>query len=260
MPIVGLHVIDDGTRETGMNEAETESETRRTIGDRTQAPPPGAARYDGFADWYEEFNTPGVAANAAVISGLLGPGEGRCLDLGCGTGLYFDAVRATGRIPFGVDRSADQLRFARERGLCVQGDAAAIPFADHAFRTVLMVWISTDVDDLAAVVREAVRVLRPGGRAVFLGAHPCFMGPHIEYREDGGRLIHPTYRLAAWHPRQPWWTGGAGLRNRVGMRHVPLAEFLHAFLDAGLTVERVVEPEPHRAVPGALGLRLALPR
>jgi SAM-dependent methyltransferase len=237
--------------------------TGKAAEDRTS--PSGAARYDGFADWYEGFNAPGVEANGEIIRELLGPGAdpdagaGPCLDLGCGTGMYFDLIRSTGRAPFGIDRSADQLRFARERGPAVQGDAAALPFADNVFSAVLMVWISTDVDDFAEVVREAVRVLRPGGRAMFLGAHPCFMGPHIEYREDGGRLIHPTYRLAAWHPVQPWWTGGAGLRNRVGMRHVPLAEFLHAFLDAGLVIERVVEPEPLRPVPGALALRLAKP-
>jgi ubiquinone/menaquinone biosynthesis C-methylase UbiE len=40
-----------------------------------------------------------------------------------------------------VDCSADQLRYARARGVCVQADAAALPFADGAFPTVLMVWI-----------------------------------------------------------------------------------------------------------------------
>ena len=62
--------------------------------------------------------------------------------------------------------------------------------------------------------------------------------------------------LADWHEEKPWWTGGAGLRNRVGMRHVPLADLLHAFLDAGLTIEKVVEPEPELALPAALALRL----
>jgi hypothetical protein len=66
-----------------------------------------------------------------------GPGIGPCLD---------------------VDRSADQLRYARSRGVCVQADAAMLPVADGAFPTVLMAWISTDVDDFAMVVREAARV------------------------------------------------------------------------------------------------------
>lgn len=219
----------------------------------------GSARYDGFADWYEAFNQPHATANRADLEQMLSAGEGLCLDLGCGTGLYFDAVRATGRVPIGLDRSADQLRYARVRGMCVQADAAALPFPDRAFPTVLMVWISTDVDDFALVVREATRVLRPGGLMVFRGAHPCFIGPHTQYREDGGRVVHPTYRLATWHNEQPWWRDRYGLRNRVGMRHVPLAELLYAFLDAGLVIEKVTEPEPQHPVPFTLELRLMRP-
>ena len=33
-----------------------------------------------------------------------------------------------------------------------------------------------------------------------------------------------------------------GLRAKVGATHLPLAEFLQAFLDAGLALERVEEP------------------
>lgn len=103
--------------------------------------PGGPARYDGFADWYEAFNTPHATANRAELEHTLGAGGGLCLDLGCGTGLYFDAIRATGRIPIGLDRSADQLRYARLRGLCVQADAATLPFPDRVFPTVVMVWL-----------------------------------------------------------------------------------------------------------------------
>jgi len=43
----------------------------------------------------------------------------------------------------------------------VQPDATALPFPDQAIPTVVMVWLSTDVDDFAVVVGEAARVLRP---------------------------------------------------------------------------------------------------
>lgn len=214
------------------------------------------ARYDGYADWYEENFRPTAEAMRDDVARWLGPGEGPCLDLGCGTGLYFDVVRRTGRTPVGLDRSADQLRHARGRGTCLRGDGAALPFATGVFPTVLMVWVSTDVDDFTAAVGETARVLRPGGLLLFFGAHPCFMGPHISYREDGGRTIPPTYRRSGWHPEQPWWRDRHGLRHRVGMRHVPLAELLRAFLDVGLRLEDVAEPEPHHPVPISLMLRL----
>jgi len=219
---------------------------------------PAGARYDGYADWFESYNAPVAARDQGLVTGLIGPGQGDCLDLGCGPGLYFDAIRAAGRDPLGLDFSADQLRLALPRGRCVQADAAALPFADGRFPAVLMTWISTDVDDFAAVVREAARVLRPGGLLAFFGAHPCFSGPHVEYREDDTRVVHPTYRLAAWHEPQPWW-GDGGPRSRVGIRHVPLAQFLHAFIDTGLVLEQVIEPKPRFPVPGSIALRLTRP-
>ncbi|HEY7263100.1 MAG TPA: class I SAM-dependent methyltransferase [Trebonia sp.] len=93
------------------------------------------ARYDGHADWYDDWRKQSVEGNALDVRGLLGPGEGPCLDLGCGTGLFLDALAATGRTVVGVDCSADQLRIARARSpLIVQADAAELPFGDTGRR------------------------------------------------------------------------------------------------------------------------------
>ena len=138
------------------------------------------SRYDGHSDWYDGWNQPHAERNAPYVLDLLGPGEGLCLDLGCGSGHYFDALASTGRTVIGLDRSADQLRIAQ--GRCrriVQADAAALPFASGTFPAVAALWISTDVDDFGAVLAEAARVLTPGGPLVFYGAHPCFNGPQF---------------------------------------------------------------------------------
>ena len=210
-------------------------------------------RYDGHAEWYDGWNQPHAERNAADVLDLLGPGKGLCLDLGCGCGHYFDALASTGRTVIGLDRSADQLRIARGRSRhVVQGDAAALPFADGTFRAVATLWISTDVDDFAAVLAEASRVLAPGGRLIFYGAHPCFNGPHTQLLDDGGILAHPTYRLAGWHQEAPWW--GPYVRKRVGMRQHPLAELLNAFITTELTIEHVAE-FGERTVPTILAIR-----
>jgi SAM-dependent methyltransferase len=219
--------------------------------------PKTTARYDGLAEWYDEHNATAADSNREPLLDLLGPGDGLCLDLGCGTGQNLQTLRSTGRTVVGLEYSADQLGLARQRAIdgeaLVQGDAADLPFADEVFSTVAILWLSTDVDDFAAVLREAARVLHPNGVVVFYGAHPCFNGPHTESRPDDGRIVHPTYRTVGWHPPAPWW-GEGGIRERLGMRHVPLADLLNAFAAAGLTITRAVEPRSD-PVPWVLALR-----
>ena len=211
-----------------------------------------AARYDGYADWYDSWRAPQVPETVREVTDLLGPGSGRCLDLGCGTGLFLDALAATGRTVVGLDLSADQLRFAAQRSArVILADATALPFADGTFPAVVALWISTDVD-YPAVLAEAARVLQPGGTFLSYGAHPCFNGPHVEWLPDGGLRAHPTYRQPGWQRPAPWW--GTNVRVRVGMRQHTLAGILNAFIGAGLTLEHVAE-SGDRPVPTTLAIR-----
>ena len=215
--------------------------------------PVTAARYDGHAEWYEAWNEPHAQRTSAAVRELIGTGHGLCLDLGCGGGAYLGVLAATGLRVVGLDRSADQLRFARGRSPHVlQGDAAALPFADRTFTAVAAIWISTDVDDFSAVAAEAARVLAPGGVLACYGAHPCFNGPHVEWLDDGGMRVHPSYRQSGWHAESPWW--GFNVRRRVGMRQHSLAELLTGLIRAGLVIEHVAE-SGDRPVPTVLAIR-----
>jgi SAM-dependent methyltransferase len=217
------------------------------------------ARYDGLADWYDARFVVGAEPHQPGLLELLGAGSGPCLDLGCGTGRNFETIRATGRTVVGLDYSADQLRLARTRtdGPLMVADAGVLPFAEASFDTVMVMWISTDVEDFGKVLREATRVLRPDGVLVAYGVHPCFNGPHIEWNEDGSRLVHPSYRRSGWHQESPYW-GDDGIRRRVGMHHITLADYLNAFLTSGLTLERFEEPgDVH--VPHTLAVRARRP-
>lgn len=201
------------------------------------------ARYDGYADWYDANIGPYAEAAGLELVALLGPGSGRCLDLACGTGINLQRLTDAGWSVTGVDISPDQLRLARERAPAgtelIQADATALPFEDAAFDAVACSLLHTDVDDFAAVCREAARVLRPGGHLAYVGIHPCFVGPFARNPPGEPPELHPGYRDTAWT------TEGFsdGIRRRAGARHLPLAELLNAFLDAGLDLVRISESE-----------------
>jgi len=206
------------------------------------------ARYDGIADWYDtEFQpAPLESETWKTLVRLLGEGSGSLLDVGCGTGGYASGFEELGWDYTGVDSSEDMLRRAREKGVAaVQADAAALPFEDAAFDAAVSIFTHTDVDDFPGLVREVVRVLRPGAPFVYIGVHPCFVGPHSVY--DVKRAtpeLHPGwYRLTDRYDEAPGIWRASGVRVRVGASHLPLGLFLQTFLDTGLQLECVDEPD-----------------
>jgi SAM-dependent methyltransferase len=215
------------------------------------------ARYDGVTEWYErEFvdsELAGAPRDAALR--LLGDGPGRLLDIGCGTGAHTAAFAEHGWSPVGVDISEDQLRLARERGVeVVKADAADLPFEDASFDAVVSMWTHTDVDDFSALMQEAVRVLRPGGPFVYVGAHPCFVGHHSRFiSAEGIPRLHPGYWQTERYTEAPG-ISPHGLRAKVGAVHLPLGRFVQSFLDVSLHFEHFEELE-RREFPYMVALR-----
>src|SRR5436305_8815139 len=151
------------------------------------------ARYDGLAQWYEAFRPSLSHAESEIVRRLAGPGPGRCIEVGCGTGLVGAFLETLGWSTVGVDVSADLLDVARKRGLeVVQTSAETLPFDDSSFDLAVSVWTHTDVDDFASVLREISRVLRPDAPFVYIGGHTCFVGPHSHFDfAEGLPVLHP---------------------------------------------------------------------
>jgi ubiquinone/menaquinone biosynthesis C-methylase UbiE len=217
------------------------------------------SRYDGIADWYDtEFQpAPLESETWEVLVRLLGKGSGSLIDVGCGTGSYTAALGELGWDVTGVDISEDMLRRAHARGVnAVQADAKSLPFEDASFDAATSVLTNTDFDDLPSVLGEIVRVLRPGTSFACLAVHPCFVGPHSVYDPERGlpELRAGWYRRTGRYTEAPGIWRSSGVRIRVGATHLPLGLFLQTFLDAGLQLEQIEEPE-QREYPFILGLR-----
>ena len=97
-----------------------------------------------------------------VASKLLEAGATRVLDIGCGEGALHDALPRAARLRLvGLDASAALLR-AHPRPK-VQADARLLPFRAETFDAAVMVNMLHHLDDPMAALKEARRVLAPGG-------------------------------------------------------------------------------------------------
>jgi len=216
------------------------------------------ARYDEWADWYEDYLTAGASdfthRTTSALTQVLGEGSGPVLDLACGTGFYAPAIRSLGWTPLGVDLSRAQLRHARLRMPVAVADAARPPLRPGTLAAVSSILCHTDIDDYAAACRAVSPALRPGGVFAHVGVHPCFIGAFADRSDPAAVRISPGYwrrerRFDSWSPH--------GVRDKVGATHLPLGELLAAFTGAGLVIERVIEVGS--PVPDILAIRCTRP-
>ena len=133
----------------------------------------GWGAYAPFYDW-ENARTMG-RRDLAFWRRLATRTGGRVLELGSGTGRLTVPMRRQGIPIIGVDRTGELLRRVaprarRSRTACpplALGDATKLPFAGDAFRLVMAPYgfLQSLLSDalLARTLREAYRVLEPGG-------------------------------------------------------------------------------------------------
>jgi ubiquinone/menaquinone biosynthesis C-methylase UbiE len=113
---------------------------------------------------------------AQIASAMRDLNPARVLDLGCGGGhASFAAAPHAGEV-VAYDLSADMLAAVKVEGArrslpniaTRQGAAESLPFADASFDAVLTRMSAHHWSDIGAGLREARRVLKPGGRAIFI--------------------------------------------------------------------------------------------
>jgi 2-polyprenyl-6-hydroxyphenyl methylase / 3-demethylubiquinone-9 3-methyltransferase len=120
-----------------------------------------------------------AAARAALVPPATRPGA-LLVDLGCGAGLLAPHVRSLGYRHVGVDLVAMSLALAREHDVVpVRADVHAVPLGDGCADVVSAGEILEHVADPSTVVKEACRLLRPGGLLVLDTINSTAMGRFV---------------------------------------------------------------------------------
>ena len=150
-----------------------------------------------------------------VARGLKGCESPVVVDLGCGTGRFaLPMVTMYGLQVVGVDASQEMLDQAREKDVgrkvrWMHADAAKVPLGAAEVDGVFMSHLLHHVDDPVLVLREAYRLLRPGG-GLFIRYGP------MEYLEDD--VVHRFFPSAVVIDRErtPTISGTEGWVKEAG--------------------------------------------
>jgi len=174
---------------------------------------------------------------------LLPPAGRATIEIGCGEGRVARDLAARGHSVTAVDASPTLLRAAAEahnEGRYLLADAAALPFADASFDLAVAYNSLMDVQDMPAAVREAARVLAPGGRLAACVTHP--LADAGAFAADGAGapfVIADTY---FGRRRFEGALERAGLKMTFRGWAYPLEDYSRALEAAGLVIQALREP------------------
>ncbi len=134
--------------------------------------------------------------------------QGKVIELGCGTGYVSAWLSRLGGEPTGVDNSLGQLSSARQlQNLfdlhfpLVHADAECLPFIDESFDFAISEYGAAIWCDPYRWIPEAARVLRSGGRLVFLGNSTQVM---LSVPDDDGSATTSLNRPLRGMHRMEW--------------------------------------------------------
>jgi len=177
---------------------------------------------------------------------LLPPAGRLTLDVGCGEGRLGRALTDAGHRVVGVDASFTLAHAAatHESPLhALVSDASHLAVCDAAADLVVAFMSLMDIDDLQGAVREAARVLRPGGLFCFAIVHP--VAESGRFQKDGTFLMDRSY-LGVW--RYPDPVQRQGFEMTFHTEHRPISRYSKALLEAGFVIEEIREPIPDEDV------------
>jgi len=165
------------------------------------------------------------------------------IELGCGTAYVSAWLARRGARCVGVDLSAEQLatarRLQREHGLDFplhEGTAERLPCADESFDLAISEYGACLWADPYLWVPEAARVLRPGGRLIFLtnGIIAMLCTPDDVDLPPGDRLVRDYFSL-----HRVEWEGDPSVEFHLGY-----GDWIRLLRAHGFEVEDLLEVQP----------------
>ncbi len=208
--------------------------------------------WEQHAGWWQDGFTDG--ADPEYVEQILPlirthlAGAQRVLDVGCGEGQVARLALVEGAATaIGVDPTWTQLTVATARAggaAYARAGAAALPFVDASFDAAVACLVFEHIHDVDGAIAELARVLRPGGRFLFLLNHPLLQTPNSGWIDD--QVLDP--------PEQYWRIGPYLVEDEtleevergvfIPFVHRPLSRYLNALAGEGLLLQRMEEPAP----------------
>ena len=177
--------------------------------------------------------------------------SGRTLEVGCGEGRVARDLARRGHDVVAIDPTATLLEHARSTDpglLYARADAAALPFPDESFDTVVAYNSLMDVDDMPTSVREAARVLKPNGHFCVCVVHPMRDAGAFAGEEPGADFVISGPYFGPRSFKGTFEREGRSMTFE-GWSY-SLQDYSRAFEAAGLVLERLREPLPSEEARG----------
>lgn len=219
--------------------------------------------WDACGQAFDRFTTAGDSFSENIERPALEPliGEiagAKVLDLGCGSGVYALWLADRGAEVTGLDLSPVMVALAREKAgaraasldLGIADIGRSLPFGDDEFDLVFTSTALHYVENIASVMSEVARVMKPCGRFIASVLHPmstaCF--PVAGSEGDGfPDLCEARYFGASQRSiKTPWLDFGnvSGEGRQIFSYHHTASDYFLAIRSAGLIVTDLCEPQP----------------